>query len=48
MMGSAQFIAKFECIFCGRQTKSQFTSEDTLLEMGVPIETIIEQRDKLF
>jgi hypothetical protein len=45
---SSQFVATFECVLCGRQTKQHFVSEDTLLEMGVPIETIIENRKKLY
>jgi len=48
MRTSAQFIALFECQLCKRQIKKQFVSEDTLLEMGVPIETIIENRDKMY
>lgn len=48
MKTSAQFIATFECILCQRQTKNHFVSEGTLLEMEVPIETIIECRDKLY
>lgn len=48
IIGSGQLIAKLECMMCGRQIKSQFISEDTLLEMGVSTETIIEHRDKMF
>jgi len=48
MQTSAQFVATFECMLCQRQTKQHFVSEDTLLEMGVPIETIIEHRNKLY
>jgi len=42
------FVVRYECTLCGRQFTNNFVSEDTLLEDGVPIETIIEHRDKLF
>jgi hypothetical protein len=45
---SSQFVATYECVLCGLQTKKHFVSEGTLLEMGVPIETIIANRDKLY
>ena len=48
MRSSAQFVALFECVYCKRQSKNHFVSEDTLSEMGVPIETIIENREKMY
>ena len=48
MHGCSYFIVLYECENCGRQYKRDFMTEEELLETGVPIETIIENRDKLF
>lgn len=48
MHDSLYFIALFECEYCKRQYKRSFMTESELLEMGVAIEAIIENRDKIF
>jgi hypothetical protein len=45
---SSLFVVRYECELCGRQYTDNFVSEDTLLENGVSVETIIENRNKEF